>query len=124
MCIWHALVDWIFYGQSRAITKWTNACDKRLTRLISYIRCTSDYKQYCHVGNTAQHCRLVLFHDSDFAGDLEDSKSLRAGFFNVFSEVEHLFLSVGCARNRHQFHTVQQNLRLFLTEYLRLISGI
>ena len=34
------------------------------------------FRQYCHVGNTAQHCRLGLFQDSDFAGDLEDSKSI------------------------------------------------
>ena len=27
------------------------------------------------MGNTAQHCRLVLLQDSDFAGDLEDSKT-------------------------------------------------
>ena len=26
-------------------------------------------------GNTAKQCRLGLFQDSDFAGDLEDSKS-------------------------------------------------
>ena len=55
-------------------TKWTGACDKRLARLISNIHNTSDYKQYCHVGNTAHHCRWGLFQDSDFAGDLEDSK--------------------------------------------------
>ena len=33
----------------------------------------------CHVRNTAQQCRLVLFQDSDFAGDLEDSKSTSGG---------------------------------------------
>ena len=49
--------------------------DKRLNRLISYIHHTSEYKQYCHVGNTAKQCGLGLFQDSDFAGDLEDSKS-------------------------------------------------
>ena len=38
---------------ARSITKWTKACDKRLSRLISYIHYTSEYKQYCHVGNTA-----------------------------------------------------------------------
>ena len=27
------------------------------------------------MGNTGQHCRVRLFQDSDFAGDLEDSKS-------------------------------------------------
>ena len=38
---------------------------------------TSDNWQYCHVGNTAQHCRLGLFQDSDFAGDLESQNQLR-----------------------------------------------
>ena len=56
---------------ARSITKWTKACDKRLNRLISYIHHTCEYKQYCHVGNTAKQCRLGLFQDSDFAGDLE-----------------------------------------------------
>ena len=59
----------------RSITKWTKACDKRLNRLISYIHHTCEYKQYCHVGNTAKQCRLGLSQDSDFARDLEDSKS-------------------------------------------------
>ena len=43
--------------------------------LISYIHHTCEYKQYCHVGNTAKHIRMGLFQDSDFAGDLQDSKS-------------------------------------------------
>ena len=45
---------------------------RRLARLISYIHHTNDYRQYCHVGNTAQQCRLGSFH---FAGDFEVSKS-------------------------------------------------
>ena len=39
------------------VTKWTPACDKRLARLMSYNHDTSDHRQYCHFGNTAQHCR-------------------------------------------------------------------
>ena len=66
---------WSVNKLSRSMTKWTKACDKRLNRLISYIHHTCEYKQYCHVGNTAKQCRLGLFQDSDFAGDLEDSKS-------------------------------------------------
>ena len=31
------------------------------------------------MGNTAQQCRLGLFQDSDFAGDLVDSKSTSGG---------------------------------------------
>ena len=45
---------------ARAVAKWTQACDRRLARLISYIHYTNDYRQYCHVGNTAQHCRQGL----------------------------------------------------------------
>ena len=58
---------WSVNKLARSITKWTKACDKRLNRLISYIHHTSEYKQYCHVGNTAKQCRLGLFQDSDFA---------------------------------------------------------
>ena len=62
---------------ARAITKLTRACDKRLARLISYIHCTSVYKQYCHMGNTAKQSRLELFQDSNFASDLEDKNPRR-----------------------------------------------
>ena len=54
---------------ARSITKWTKACDQRLSRLISYIHHTCAYKQYYYVGNTAKKCRLGLFQDSDFTGD-------------------------------------------------------
>ena len=103
---------WSVNKLSRSVTKWTQACDKRLARLISYIHRTNDCRQYCHVGNTAQHCRLGLFQDSDFASDLEDSKSTSGGVLCIL-EAEHLFQSVGCARNRLQFHTVPQKLKSF-----------
>ena len=81
---------WSVNKLTRSITKWTNACDKRLNRLISYIHHTSEYKQHCHVGNTAKQCRLGLFQDSDFAGDLEDSKSTSGGTLCVFGS--HTFV--------------------------------
>ena len=40
--------------------------------------------KYCYVGNTAKQCSLGLFQDSDFAGDLEDSKSTSGGTLCVF----------------------------------------
>ena len=54
------------------------------TRLISSIHHASEFNQCCHVGNTAQQCRLGLFQDSDFAGDLEDSKSTFGGRLCIF----------------------------------------
>ena len=104
---------WSVNKLARSVTKWTQACDKRLARLISYIHHTNDYRQYCHGGNTAQHCRLGLFQDSDFAGDFEDSKvNLRRCL--VYFWKEHLFQSVGCARNKHQVLIPPQSLKLFL----------
>ena len=48
--------------------------------------------QYCYVGNTAQQCRLGLFQDSDFAGDLEDSKSTSGGTLCVVGS--HTFVPI------------------------------
>ena len=58
--------------------------DDRLARIISYMHYTSGYKQCCHVGNTAQQCRLAHFQDSDFAADLEDSKSTSVRMLCIF----------------------------------------
>ena len=52
------------------------------------------HKQYCYVGNTAQQCRLGLFQDSEFAGDLEDSKSTSGGTLCVFGS--HTFVPISC----------------------------
>ena len=52
---------WSVNKFARSITKWTKTCDKRMNRLISYIHHTCEYKQYCHVGNTAKQCRLDCF---------------------------------------------------------------
>ena len=81
---------WSVNKLARAITKWTRVCDKRLARLISYIHHTCEFKQYCHVGNTAQQCSLGLFQESDLAGDLEDSKSTSDKFCVIFGS--HMFV--------------------------------
>ena len=44
------------------------------------------------MGNTAQRCRLGLFQDSDFAGDLEDQKSTFGGTLCIFGS--HTFVSI------------------------------
>ena len=83
----------------------------RLARLISYTHDTSDYRQCSHVGNTAQHCRLGLFRDSDFAGDFEDYNSLGVESY-VSLGVEHSSPLVGSTRNIRQYQTVLQNKKL------------
>ena len=114
----------------RAITKWTRACDKRLARLISYIHFTFEYKHNCHVRITAQQCRLGLFQGSDFAGDLEDSKSTPGGTLCVFGT--HTFVPIiwMCKKQTCVSHSsTESEIFLWLqvyewTEFPRLISGI
>ena len=48
---------------------------------------TRNYRQYCHVVNAAQHCRL--FQDPDFVGDLEDTRSQHRVEFCAYLEVVH-----------------------------------
>ena len=90
----------------------------------------SDPHEYFLIRNTAHHCRLRMFQDRDFAGDLEDSKSTSAGILCIFG-VEHSFPEVGCARSKRQFLTVRRNLTLFLLmqvyawiEFPLSISGV
>ena len=45
------------------------------------------------MGKIAKQCRLELFQDSDFAGDLEDSKSTSGGTLCIFGG--HTFVPIG-----------------------------
>ena len=105
---------------ARAITKWTRACDKRLSRLISYIHHTSDYKHRCHVGNIAKQCRLGVFQDSDFAGDLEDSKSTSGGTLCIFGSQTFVPISWMCKKQPAVSHSSTESEIISLDTRLRL----
>ena len=94
---------WSVNKLARSITKWTKACDKRLNRLISYIHHTCEYKQYCRVGNIAKQCRLRLFQDSDFEGDLEDSKSTSGGTLCISGSRTFVPMSWMCKKQNFSF---------------------
>ena len=115
---WQELDDLIYYWSvnklARSITKWTKACDKHLNRLISKIHHTSEYKQYCHVGNTAKQCRLGLFQDSDFAGDLEDSKSTSGGTLCIFGSHTFVPISWMCKKQTSVSHSSTESAILSL----------
>ena len=111
---------WSVNKLARLITKWTKACDKRLNRLISYIHHTCEYKQYCYVGNTAKQCRLGLFQDSDFVGDLEDSKSTSGGTLFIFGS--HTFVPICwmCKKQTSASHSSTKSEIISLDAGLRL----
>ena len=111
---------WSVNKLARSITKWTKACDKRLNRLISKIHHTREYKQYCHVGNSAKQCRLGLVQDSDFAGDLEDSESTSGGTLCVLGS--HTFVSISwmCKKQTAVSHSSTESEIISLDTGLRL----
>ena len=114
---------WSLNKLARSITKWTKACDKRLNRLISYIHHTCEYKRYCYVGNTAKQCRLGLFQDSDFAGDLEDSKSTSGGTLYIFGSHTVVPISWMCKKQTSVSHSSTESKIISLDAGLRL-NGI
>ena len=57
------------------------------------------------MGNTAQHCRLGLFQDSDFAGDLEDSKSTSGGILCIFGSHTFVPISWMCKKQTSVSHS-------------------
>ena len=111
---------WSVNKLARSITKWTKACDKRLNRLISYIHHTCEYRQYCHVGNTAKQCRLGLFQDSDFAGNLEDSKSTSGGTLCIFGSHTFVPISWMCKKQTAVSHSSTESEIISLDTGLRL----
>ena len=57
------------------------------------------------MGNAAQHCRLGLFRDSDFAGDLEDSKSTSGGILCIFGSHTFVLISWMCKKQTSASHS-------------------
>ena len=68
---------------------------------------------HCHVetlqNNAEWDCFKILILQ-----EILRIQILRQGEHRAFLEVIRLFQSVGCARNRHVYHTVQQSLKFFL----------
>ena len=57
------------------------------------------------MGHTAKQCRLGLFQDSDFAGDLEDSKSTSGGTLCVYGSHTFVPLSWMCKKQTAVSHS-------------------
>ena len=62
------------------------------------------------MGNTAKQCRLGLFQDSDFAGDLEDSKSTFAGTLCIFGSHTFVPISWMCKKQTSVSHSSESEI--------------
>ena len=72
------------------------------------------------MGNTAKQCRLGLFQDSDFAGNLEDSKSTSGGTLCIFGSHAFVPISWMCKRPTAVSHSSTESEIISLDTGLRL----
>ena len=72
------------------------------------------------MGNTAKQCRLGLFQDSYFAGDLEDSKSTSGGTLWVFGSHTFVPISWMCKKQTVVSHSSTESEIISLDTGLRL----
>ena len=86
----------------------------------SRVSVVHEYKQYCHVGNTAKQCRLGLFQDSDFTGDIEDSKSTSGGTLCIFGSHTFVPISWMCKKQTAVSHSSTESEIISLDTGLRL----
>ena len=72
------------------------------------------------MGNTAKQCRPGLFQDSDFAGDLEDSKSTCGGTLCIFRSHTFVPISWMCKKQTAVSHSSTESEIISLDTGLRL----
>ena len=72
------------------------------------------------MGNAAKQCRLGLFQDSDFAGDLEDSKSTSGGTWCIFGSHTFVPISRTCKKQTSVSHSSTESEIISLDAGLRL----
>ena len=124
---WHVLEDPIFYGQ------WTNLHDRSQNgpKLV-----TNDYVVWSptfitHVNTNSivvwvilqKQCRLGLFQDSDFAGDLEDSKSSSGGTLCVLGSHTLLPISWMCTKQTSVSHSsTESEIILWMQDWGWMVS--
>ena len=69
---------------STFITKWGKLQDKKLYRIIRYLKFSREYRQIGFIGDNWKDIGLCLFTDSDFAGDQETKKSCSGVFLGLY----------------------------------------
>ena len=60
---------------AKRVSCWSRNDDKRLRRLMDYLHTTTNWHLTGHVGDPLENCRLELYVDADFCGEVEHTKS-------------------------------------------------
>ena len=87
---------------------------------MNYMNQTKNHRQFCHVGNQIEDCKLGLFQDALFAGDLRDSKSTSGGLLCVLGSHTFVPISWMCQRQTAVSHSSAEYAIISLDAGLRM----
>ena len=95
-CIWHEIgrpdILWSVNKLARAVTQWTQDH-------------TSDFRQYCHVGNNAQNCRLFFFKTQTLLETLRTQHLLLVSHVYIFGSRTFVSISWMCKKQTSYSHS-------------------
>ena len=111
---------WTVNSLARCVTKWTVACDKRLYRLISFIHYNKTSVIRSWVGDKPRDCKLMLFCDASFAGDLVGSKSTSGVLLCLVSNKTFCPITWLCKKQSATSHSSTEAELIALDAGLRL----
>ena len=111
---------WSVNTLARKVTKWTKGCDKRLHRLIEYLKTTNEWVQLCYVGDHVRDCWIALYVDASFAGDLEDSKSTNGAYLCIVGPRTFVPVTWVCKRQTAVSHSSTEAEVISLDAALRM----
>ena len=111
---------WAVNTLARSVSQWTVACDKRLHRLIGYLRWSKNYSLQMTVGNEPKDCVIMYFADADFAGSLKDSKSTSGGYMMLLGPQTFVPIAWLCKKQGAVSHSTTEAETISLDAGLRL----
>jgi len=104
---------------ARDISKWTVACDKRLYRLVGFLKKSKEQVLCGAVGNHVEECYLAAFTDASHADDAHDSKSTTGGVMAIVGPKTFVPLVAICKKQTAVSHSSTEAEMIALETLLR-----
>ena len=78
---------------ARRISNWDYDCDRRLYRLIQYLKYSQSFVNTGFCGDDFRDCKIALFADADFAGCKKTAKSTTGNYLAIVGPNTHMPLA-------------------------------
>ena len=109
------------------ITRWTERCDQRRLRIVSYIHHHIDVSMFGWIADTSVDLRLLLYTDADFAADTSTLKTSSGVCCAISGPTSCLPLCASSKKQRAVSHSTAQSEMVaadlgFRTEALPLMT--